>query len=773
MSSSNETDATAIHTTPIEYYRESRIAFRSRRSWCSAVAQLFKHAHLTIKITGESPKQFLILPAGARRATPSEQRAHSRPDMLVIKAIAPSQATEIDAKKFTLYFSFPSQGRQVLTSWLQSITEESLQRIAIAADLQLRPIHAPLLKAWGHIPSLPKKEIPSIIRSLNFKMGTKELEKAYEALFGRKIGSVVSCKDFIELKLSLAVNDTVKQIAKQVTDGELRPLTCAELAQVLQIQEEQAKALLNNHNETQCPLPLLTYLLYHPSNTCIEETKRTQMHDMTKPLNQYHISSSHNTYLTGDQLQSNSSANMYRYVLEKGCRCVEIDAWDGDEGTPVVYHGKTMTSRVSLEDVLKAISDNAFAHGFSYPVIVSIENHLELKQQVIAAKLIREIFGDTLATPETHGPISDALPSPEKLMNKVIIKAKTGYHLLNGENDGKTHSELESESGESFENLMASASEETKPSASTKLTEKLSPRSWHCHKPSTKKKEEKEEKKEKKTIKIAPELAELVLMPGGNRKELLAMWKEGKSGVEEYIPSICISVSEKKIEEVVENNLGESFRKYNDHAFSRVYPKANRINSSNYPSTVAQLHGCQIIAMNWQEVDTPLATYQARFVANQSCGYILKSSIREPDVECTLRFGILSAFLLPNKEDAIKKDTADSYCTVKLFDTEYKDADDCLSFQYSTQVAGSDGFAPAWNETTDIKVKNRSFAILHLKVYDKDVTSEDDPIGYTAIPLSLLRTGIRSFPLNSMEGEPLEIQGATLRPALLCSSTWL
>ncbi|KAF3765064.1 PLC-like phosphodiesterase, partial [Cryphonectria parasitica EP155] len=53
--------------------------------------------------------------------------------------------------------------------------------------------------------------------------------------------------------------------------------------------------------------------------------------DLSKPITNYFISSSHNTYIgLGNQLSGEVSAEAYRSVLENGCRCVEIDVWNGE-----------------------------------------------------------------------------------------------------------------------------------------------------------------------------------------------------------------------------------------------------------------------------------------------------------------------------------------------------------------------------------------------------------------------------------------------------------
>ena len=129
--------------------------------------------------------------------------------------------------------------------------------------------------------------------------------------------------------------------------------------QVVERVKRSFKGLAIHPNDIKIGHVLFTDFILSPENDIFDSEKYGNVYmDMTRPLSHYFIASSHNTYLEGNQLNSNSSVNRYIDDLVSGCRCVELDCWDNSDskGEPVIYHGHTLTSKIAFRGVTNYIT---------------------------------------------------------------------------------------------------------------------------------------------------------------------------------------------------------------------------------------------------------------------------------------------------------------------------------------------------------------------------------------------------------------------------------
>lgn len=362
-----------------------------------------------------------------------------------------------------------------------------------------------------------------------------------------------------------------------------------------------------------------------------------------RPLSEYFISSSHNTYLTGWQVGGTASAETYITALRHGCRCVEIDCWNGQDGNPRVTHGHTRTTSVLFSDCINAIQRCAF-DVTPYPLIISLEVHCDFEQQAKMVKTMKDVFGERLLLYPLPG-FTTKLPSPEDLRHKILIKVKsTELHAALGVSRSHTPAHRDRSASSPHRAIappanwaLLNAPQLTSPSLVTPPETVYSPtdRSATATSASSADEESDAPAISPLTIESRPQLK---LSKVGSHLSDLGVYLKGYSlrdakdlTFQQY--NHIFSLNENRAIELCRSPEHKVlFEDHNLHNLCRVYPKTLRVQSSNFDPNTFWRRGVQMVALNWQTFDAHMQMNQAMFAAGMDArGYVLKPAyLRKP-----------------------------------------------------------------------------------------------------------------------------------------------
>uniref|UniRef100_A0A3Q1BWM0 Phosphoinositide phospholipase C n=1 Tax=Amphiprion ocellaris TaxID=80972 RepID=A0A3Q1BWM0_AMPOC len=498
-----------------------------------------------------------------------------------------------------------------------------------------------------------------------------------------------------------------------------------------------------NQKQTVLGIDGFTNYMRSPAGDIFNPEHYNVNQDMNQPLCNYFIASSHNTYLMGDQLMSQSRVDMYAWVLQAGCRCVEVDCWDGQDGEPIVHHGYTLTSKILFKDVIETINKYAFGKN-DFPVILSIENHCSVPQQKKMAQYLIEILGDKLDVSSIKADESGCLPSPETLRGKILVKGKKlPPNIDENAEEGDVSDEDSADEMEDDCKLMNGDVCTLFGLYSFCLL--IFGRCCHfgnfghcCH------------YRKKKTMKLSRALSDLV-----KYTRSVGLYDIEAQGEHWQVSSL----SETKAHQVMQQKA-TSFIHFNQRQLSRIYPSSYRVDSSNFNPQPFWNAGCQLVALNYQSEGRVLQLNRAKFYSNGNCGYIIKPACMcegafNPNMEDPLPgqmrkqlvLKIISGQQLPKPKDSMLGDRGeiiDPFVEVEIIGLPV----DCCKEQ--TRVVDDNGFNPMWEETLVFTVYMPELALVRFLVWDHDPIGQDF-IGQRTIAFNSMMPGYRHVYLEGME----------------------
>ncbi|KAK4635667.1 1-phosphatidylinositol 4,5-bisphosphate phosphodiesterase 1 [Fulvia fulva] len=506
--------------------------------------------------------------------------------------------------------------------------------------------------------------------------------------------------------------------------------------------------------------------------------------DLSHPLSHYYISSSHNTYLSGNQLWGKITTDSYKDVLMRGCRCIEVDIWDGDSPSsseaeaespktdhdvnklsgmlkkglsklrsqspsahdapdspkghaeqmptpwrtnsgryePVIYHGYTATREMPFRKMCEAVREYAF-RTTDLPLIVSLEVHCSPAQQDIMVELMNDYWKPYLYRAPAAFSDSTPLPPLATLKKTILVKVKyTPPEKAKAAQSKNTHSEHQDSSGTEDEGAMKKG----------KISEGLSKMG--------------------------------ILTRASHFRDF--------DQPEAKIPTHVFSLGESKLLDACEQQPDKLF-KHNLHHFMRAYPKGTRVRSSNLDPAPLWRFGLQMVALNFQRINAAMMLNAAQFEGTG--GWVLKPKGylpvegKQPKPEritCDLSIKILAAQGLGHRDDI-----PDAYVKCELHVESQtgpgqmqipnggKSKGGQRKYRTATRHNRDPDFCGELAHFPNIANVVPELSFVRIKIMDDALAQKDRLLGWVCYRLDRLPQGLLLVPLR---GEDFKLTGGKL-----------
>ncbi|KAL0621828.1 1-phosphatidylinositol 4,5-bisphosphate phosphodiesterase gamma-2 [Plecturocebus cupreus] len=219
--------------------------------------------------------------------------------------------------------------------------------------------------------------------------------------------------------------------------------------------------------------------------------------------------------------------------------------------------------------------------------------------------------------------------------------------------------------------------------------------------------------------------------------------------------------------------------KYNQKGLTRIYPKGQRVDSSNYDPFRLWLCGSQMVALNFQTADKYMQMNHALFSLNGRTGYVLqpesmrtekydpmppesqrkilmtltvKNPVTTPcEAACTTVASscrqvpgrsqrlpsvsqVLGARHLPKPGRSI----ACPFVEVEICGAEYDNN------KFKTTVVNDNGLSPIWAPTQEkvtFEIYDPNLAFLRFVVYEEDMFSDPNFLAHATYPIKAIKSG--------------------------------